>query len=81
MGMVISTTPLSSRRVALSPASANTRSMAVFSGSVVAVRVRTPLARASETRCSSSRVATPRWCIRSATANATSAVPGWAAGS
>ena len=32
------------------------------------------LARASETRCSSSSVAMPRWCMVSATANATSAV-------
>ena len=81
MGMLSSITPSSSRRVTASPASANTRSMAVFSGSVEAVRTRTPRSRASETRCSSSRVATPRRCIRSATANATSAVSGSASGS
>ncbi len=79
--MVSSTTPSSRRRVAFSPASANTRSMAVFSGSVAAVKTCTPRARASDTRCSSSSVATPRWCMLSATANATSAVPGWPVGS
>ncbi len=76
IGMLSSTTPSSSRRVTVSPASANTRSMALFSGSVEAVRTRTPCSRASETRCSSIRVATPRPCIPSATANATSADSG-----
>ena len=79
--MLSSMTPSSSRRVTLSPASPNTRSMAVFSGSVEAVKTWIPRSRASETRCSSSRVATPRRCIRSATANATSAVSGPVSGS
>ena len=77
--MLSSMTPSSIRRVTVSPASANTRSIAMFSGSVEAVKTPTPRSRASETRCSSSRVATPRPCIRSATANATSADSGSAA--
>ena len=79
--MLSSTTPSSRRRRTPSPASANTRSMAVFSGRVDAVNTRTFRSRASETRCSSSRVATPRPCIWSATAKAISAVSGPPVGS
>ena len=50
--------------------------MAWFSVSVSAVNVVIWRLRASETRCSSSKVAMPLWCMWSATANATSAVPG-----
>ena len=64
------------RRRAGSPASANTRSMGAFSGRVVAVKACTRRARPSDTRCSSSRVAIPRPCMSSATANAISARPG-----
>ena len=59
-GMVISTVP-SARRVRTgSPASLNTRSIPVFSLRVSAVNAVICRARASDTRCSSSRVAMPR---------------------
>ena len=48
--------------------------MLMFSLSVSAVNDSIRRARASDTRCSSSSVAMPRWCMVSATANATSAV-------
>ena len=73
-GMVIVTTPSSRLVVTGRPASEKTRSMPMFSVSVSATNVSTCRARASETRCSSSRVAMPRWCMVSATANAISAV-------
>ena len=47
-----------------------------FSGSTVAVNVVTPRAEATWARCASSTVASPRPCISSATANATSARSG-----
>ena len=72
--MVISTTPSARRVVTGRPASEKTRSMPVFSLSVSAKNASTCRARASETRCSSSRVAMPSWCMVSATANAISAV-------
>ena len=50
-----------------------TFSIAVFSPSVIPVNVVTPWLLAYQTRCSSNSVAIPLWCIRSATANATSA--------
>ena len=69
-------TPSVYRRRTGRPASAKTLSMAWLSDSVSAVNVLIWRLRASETRCSSSRVAMPLWCMWSATANATSAVCG-----
>ena len=74
--MVSSITLSTRRRRTLSPASAKTRSMATFSGRVVAVKACTRWARPTDTRCSSSRVAIPRPCMSSATAKAASATPG-----
>ena len=79
--MVSSITSSTRRRRTARPASANTCSMAVFSGSVVAVKACTLRAWPSETRCSSSSVAIPRPCMSSATAKATSATPGAVVGS
>jgi hypothetical protein len=72
--MVIVTVPSSRSLCAGRPASCTTCSMLVFSSSVSALKAVSWLARASDTRCSSSSVAMPRWCMVSATANATSAV-------
>ena len=68
------TTPSSRLLTTGRPAAENTRSMLVFSGSVSAVSASSSRARASDTRCSSSSVAMPWWCMVSETANATSAV-------
>jgi hypothetical protein len=76
-----STAPSATLRRTGSPASANTRSIALFSSSVVAPNAVSPRRRASDTRCSSSSVAMPRWCMSSDTAKATSAVPGIVVGS
>ena len=50
--------------------------MRLFSGRTVAVNVVTPRAAATCARCAISTVASPRPCISSATANATSARSG-----
>ena len=70
----MATTPSSRLLTTGRPASEKTRSMPVFSCSVSAVSASSCLARASETRCSSSSVAIPLWCMVSETAKATSAV-------
>ena len=71
---MIVTTPSARLLRAGSPASEKTCSMLMFSLSVSAVNDSIRRARASDTRCSSSSVAMPRWCMVSATAKATSAV-------
>ena len=58
------------------PDSRKTLIMRRFSGSTVAVKVVTPRAAATCARCAINTVASPRPCISSATANATSARSG-----
>ena len=72
-GKVKSYTPSTRERCGRSPASANTFSISAFSVSVSALKARNPRPRASEIRCSSNSVPTPRCCTSSATVKATSA--------
>jgi hypothetical protein len=71
-----STTPRSNLRRTASPASLSTCSTALFAASASAVKTLTPRAGASETRCSSSNLATPRPCMPSATARRSPRLPG-----